>query len=133
VISTTQSAMSGDLRFGGSVRQPHVGGDALGGEVPLGQLGVLTGDAHALAEGLRCAAPVSPRDCGDDLDRIRRCLAVAQLAEADDVAARLLDPVATGDPEIEQTLGDVHRDLLRPQDPDVGDARVVDRGLVVNG
>ena len=51
---------------------------------------------------------------------------------AHDVAGGLLDPIATGDPEVEHALGHVGRDLLGTQDPHLADARVVDRGLVVN-
>ena len=50
-----------------------------------------------------------------------------------DVAGGLLDPVAAGDAQVEQALGHVHRDLLRPQDADRLDPRVVDGGLVVDG
>ena len=55
-----------------------------------------------------------------------------QLGERHDLDARLLDPVAAGDADVEQTVGDVARDLLRPQDRDVDDAGIVDRGLVVD-
>ncbi len=49
-----------------------------------------------------------------------------QLTERDHVAAGLLDPVATGDAEIEQALAHVLRNLLRPQDADFVDTRVDD-------
>ena len=65
-------------------------------------------------------------DRDDHPDRQRRGLRVVQLAEADDVARRLLDPVAAGDADVEQSLGDVGRDLLRAQDAHLGDPRVVD-------
>ena len=55
-----------------------------------------------------------------------------ELAEGDHVAARLLDPVATGDPDVEQAIGHVEGDLLGPEDPDVVDARVVDGRPVVD-
>ena len=47
-----------------------------------------------------------------------------------DVAAGLLDPVTTGDAHVEQAVGQVRRDLLRAQDADAVDPRVVDGGLV---
>jgi hypothetical protein len=46
--------------------------------------------------------------------------------------AGLLDPVASGDADVEQALGDVHRDLLGPQDPHRLDAGIVDARLVVD-
>ena len=72
-------------------------------------------------------------DGDDHADRVRRRLRVAQLTQADDVAGRLLDPVASGDPDVEQPLGDVGRDLLRSQDAHLGDPRVVDRRPVLDG
>ena len=122
----------GDLGLGGAVGQAHVGVDALGGEVPLGELRVLAGDAHALRQILDSLHRRVGGHGSDDQDRVRRGLAVAQLAEADDVAGGLLHPVATGEAEVEQAFGDVHRDLLRTQDAHVGDARVVDGRLVVD-
>ena len=73
------------------------------------------------------------RDGEHDPERAARRLRVAQLAEDHDVAGRLLDPVPAGDAEVEEALGDVGGDLLRAQDPHLVDARVVDRGLVVDG
>ena len=71
-------------------------------------------------------------DGDDHADRVRRRLRVAQLTEADDVAGRLLDPVAPGDADVEQALGDVGRDLLRAQDAHLGHPRVVDRRPVLD-
>ena len=74
----------------------------------------------------------SPRDREHHPDRPRRRLRVVQLGEGHDLDARLLDPVAAGDTDVEQPVGDVARDLLRAQDRDVDDARIVDRRLVVD-
>src|SRR5690606_26857727 len=59
-------------------------------------------------------------------------LRVVQLAERDHLAGGLLDPVATGDAEVEQALGDIAGDLLRAQDADLVDAGVDDVGPVVD-
>ena len=67
-----------------------------------------------------------------DAERLARRLRVLELAEDRDVAGRLLDPVAAGDAEVEQALGHVGGDLLRPQDAHLVDARVVDARLVVD-
>src|SRR5207249_955920 len=55
---------------------------------------------------------------------------VAQLAEAHDFAGRLLDPVASGDAEVEHAIGHVARDLLGPQDAHLVDAGILDRGPI---
>ena len=72
-------------------------------------------------------------DRDDHLDRVGRGLRVPQLAEAHHVGAGLLDPVASGDPEVEQPVGHVGRDLLGSQDADLADPGVVDGGPVVDG
>jgi hypothetical protein len=54
-----------------------------------------------------------------------------QLAERGDVRAGLGDPVPAGDAEVEQALLEVGRDLLRPQEADPLDARVVNGGVVI--
>ena len=112
----------GDLRLGGAVAELHVGIDALLGEVAPGELGVLGVHDEPRPEVLDALRGVVGRDREHDLDRARRVLRVQQLAECDDVAVRLLDPVATGDPDVEEALRDVARDLLRPEDADVVDA-----------
>ncbi len=68
----------------------------------------------------------------DHPDRVGRGLRVLEGAERGDRAPPLLDPVASGDPDVEQAVGDVERDLLRSQDADVVDARVVDGRPVVD-
>ena len=62
----------------------------------------------------------------------RRGLRVVQLGERDDLDTGLLDPVPAGDAEVEEAVGDVARDLLRPEDRDVDDAGIVDVGAVVD-
>ena len=122
----------GDLGLAGAVRQPHVGVDAALGEEAL----VISGYSEVTrTPSGRSSTDSNARVAGDrddDPHRVGRGLRVLQFAEADDVAAGLLDPVAAGDPEVEQALGDVDGDLLRAQDPHLGDARVVDRRLVVD-
>ena len=68
----------------------------------------------------------------DDVHRTGGRLRVVQLAERHDVAAGLLDPVAPGDAEVEQPVGDVPRDLLGPQDAHLVDPGIVDRRPVVD-
>ena len=48
------------------------------------------------------------------------------------MAPTLLHPVPPGDTEVEQPVGDVERDLLGPQDPDIGDPGIIDGGPVVD-
>ena len=120
----------GDLRLARSVAQPDVCIDAVAGEVAPGQLRVLGGHPDAGWQLLDGGDRRVVGDGDDELDRLRGRLRVAQLAERDDVAGGLLDPVATGDPDVEQSLGDVHGDLLRAQDAHLVDPRVVDRGAV---
>ena len=71
-------------------------------------------------------------DREDDPYGLVRRLRIVQLAEADDLGARFLDPVTAGDAEVEQALGDVGRDLLRSEDVNLLDTRVVDRRPVVD-
>ena len=102
------------------------------GEEPPGQLGVLAGHPDALGQvGHRLDGRVAG-DGHHDAHRLGGGLRVLELAERHDVAGGLLDPVAAGDAEVEQALGHVLRDLLGPQDADLVDAGVVDRGLVVD-
>ena len=65
-----------------------------------------------------------------DPGRVGGVLRVGELAERDDLAPPLLDAVAPGDAEVEEAVGHVDRDLLRPQDPHLVDAGVVDGGAV---
>ena len=61
-----------------------------------------------------------------------------EFSEGHHIAARLLDPVPPSDPEVEQAVGHVGRNLLGPQDANVVDTRivngrpVVDRGTPAN-
>src|SRR5262249_31958867 len=123
----------GDLGFRGAVGEPDVGLAAPGLEEPPGQLGVLRRDAHAVGEVVDPLHLGVGPDRHHHLDGVAGGLRIGQLAEAHHFGARLLDPVTTGDAEIEEPLGHVERDLLRPQDAHVVDARVVDVGLVVDG
>ena len=85
-----------------------------------------------------CGRSATRRDRGllrhgeHDPERPVGGLRVAELAEDHDVAGGLLHPVPAGDAEVEEPLGHVGGDLLRPQDPDLVDARVVDGGAVVD-
>jgi hypothetical protein len=65
-----------------------------------------------------------------DLDGFGRRLRIAQLAEADNISVRLLHPVTAGDADVEQTLCHIARDLLGPEDMNLVDPRVVNRGSV---
>ena len=133
VMSTMQSAMSGILASLAPYDRRTSASMPLLGEVPRGQLGVLGVTRDALRAGPRPAATgESAATATTTWTGLEVALRVPQLAEADDLAAGLLDPVAAGDAEVEQPLGDVHRDLLRAQDADLGDARVVDRRPVVD-
>ena len=73
-----------------------------------------------------------PRHREHHADRARRRLRVVQLGERHDVGGCLLDPVAAGDPDVEETGRDVARDLLRSQHGDVDDPGIVDRTAVVH-
>ena len=122
----------GHLGLGGTVRKPDVGLDALLDEVAAGHLRILARDPNAVREvGHRLVRGVAG-DGHDDLDGTRRRLRIVEFAEGDDIAARLLDPVPTGDAEVEQPVGHIGRDLLRTQDPDIVDARVGDGRPVVD-
>src|SRR4051812_36251376 len=122
----------GHLGLGGAVAQADVGLDALLLEEPPRELGVLRGHPHALREVFHPFGGIVARDRHHDAERLRGGLRVLQLTERDDLAGGLLDPVASGDSEIEEPLGDVRRDLLGSQDPHLVDPRIVDRGLVVD-
>jgi len=71
-------------------------------------------------------------DRHDHADWIGCRLGIPQLSEADDLGGSLSHPVAARDTDIEEALGDVHRDLLRTEDPNLGYPRVIDRGPVVD-
>src|SRR4029079_6163643 len=107
--------------------------NALGDEVALGELRILTGHAHPLREVLDAVKRRLLGNRSYDLDRITRRLAAPELTKANDITAGLLDPVPAGDPEVEQPFGHVRRDLLWAKDAYITDARVVDGGLVVDG
>ena len=126
VPSTTTSAISRDLGLGRAVRQRDVGIDAVLLEEAPRELGILGLHAHAGGQILHRLPLRVARDREHDPERPRGRLRVVQLRERDDVDAGLLDPIAAGDPEVEQTVGDVARDLLRAQDRDVDDAGIVD-------
>ena len=116
VMSTMQSAMSGtlaslapyDSRTSASMPRSAKKRRVSSGysdetRTPCGRSPtVCAGESAATATTTRTGSDVALR--------------VAQLAEADDVAGRLLHPVAAGDADVEQPLGDVDRDLLRAQD-----------------
>ena len=93
---------------------------------------VLRGDAQTAREVRHRLSRRRRLDREHDADRTRGGLRVVELGEADDLGFGLLDPVAPGDPEVEAALGHVARDLLRTQDADVVDTRVVDGGPVVD-
>ena len=97
----------GDLGLAGAVGQAHVGVDAELLEVAAGQLRVLRRHAHPVGELRRLGDRGVAGDGDDHADRVARRLRVLQLAEADDLAARLLDPVAPRDADVEEALGDV--------------------------
>ena len=122
----------GDLRLGGAVRQRDLGLHAVLLEEAARQLRILGVDAHAVGEILHRLPRAVARHREHDARRPSRRLRVVQLGERRDVGAGLLDPVARGDAEVEEPVGDVPRDLLRPQDHDFADTRVVDRGAVVD-
>src|ERR1700733_11825191 len=65
-------------------------------------------------------------------DRVARGLGVLQLAERDDLRPGLFDPIAAGYPDVEEPLGDVHRDLLWAKDSHLAHAWIVDGGAVIN-
>ena len=117
----------GDLGFGRAVRERDLGLHAVLLEEPARELGVLGVHAHAVGEVLDRLPRLIAADGEHDAGRAGGRLRVVQLGERHDVDAGLLDPVAAGDAEVEQAVGDVPRDLLRAQDRDVDDTRVVDR------
>ena len=122
----------GNLRLGGAVRERDPRVDPVLLEEAPRELRVLRVHAHV---GRQIADRLPRRVAGDrehHPDRAGGGLRVVQLGERHDLDARLLDPVAAGDADVEEPVGDVARDLLRAQDRDVDDARVVDRGLVVD-
>ena len=106
--------------------------DALLLEEPPGQLGVLGGHPHAVAEVGGRGRGVVVGHGQHDAHRPGRGLGVVQLPQRHHLAARLLDPVPAGDADVEEPLGDVAADLLGPKDADAVDARIVDSGLVVD-
>ena len=112
VMSTTQSAMSGTL----ASLAPYDSRTSASMPASAKKRRVSSGYSDdTRTPSCRSATDAHRRVVGDGddhADRVGRRLRVAQLAEADDVAGRLLDPVAPGDADVEQPLGDVDRDLL---------------------
>ena len=122
----------GHLGLGGAVRQLDVGVDAVLRQVPLGQLGVLgvhPGPRREVLDRLRGRVG---GDGEDDADGAGGRLGVVQLGEGHDFGVGLLDPVPSGDAQVERARRDVPRDLLRSEDPHAVDARVVNVGAVVD-
>ncbi len=122
----------GDLRLGRPVRQAHVGVDAMIGEEPLGELGVLGLDAHAVREVLDRVAGLSPATATTSLIGLLVALeyfSSPRLSTTLPVSSTQSRPVI---PTSKRPFGDVRRDLLGPQDPDRLDAGIVDRRLVVD-
>ena len=132
VMSTMQSAMSGILASLAPYDSRTSASMPFAAKNRAVSSGYSTGDPHALRQVLDALRRRVAGDRDDHLDRVRRGLRVPQLAQADDVAGGLLDPVAPGDADVEQPLGHVRRDLLRAQDAHLGDPRVVDGRLVVD-
>ena len=92
-----------------------------------GELGVLGRDPHAVREVLdRVDAGVRGHR-QHDAGPAGRWPWSSAARRGTRPRCRLLDPVAAGDAEVEQALGDVARDLLGPQDAHLVDAGVVDR------
>ena len=106
-----------DLGLGGTVRQADFGLDAVGRQEAPGETRVL-GDTRTPA-GSSATRPrrgvLAHRQ--DHPDRTGAGLAVAQLTQRRHLRLGLLDPIPAGDAQVEQTLRDVLRDLLRAQDP----------------
>jgi hypothetical protein len=59
-------------------------------------------------------------------------LRVLELAQDDHVALGLRDPVPPGDPDVEEPVGHVARDLLGTEDAHLVDAGIGDRRLVLH-
>ena len=119
----------GHLGLGGAIGERDVGLDPVRGQGPPGELGVLGGHPQTARSPLgQVGQRLARRVLGDgqhDPDRVGGGLGVGQLAQRDDLAPPLLDPVAPGDAEVEQPVGDVDRDLLGPQNPHLADPVVV--------
>ena len=122
----------GNLGFTRTVGQPHVGLDALLREEALGHLGVFAGDTNAVGQVFNALCGRITVDGHDDAHGVGGGLRVLQFAKAVHRAVGFFHPVAAGDAEIEETLGDVDGDFLGAENAHLDDAGVVDAGAVVD-
>ncbi len=107
VISTTASATSGIFASVAPKEKRTSACTPRSVKETLGERRVLGRYPAAVREVLDLLHRRVPADGEHDFDGLGRHLGVLQLAEADDLGARLLDPVATRHAEVEQALGDV--------------------------
>ena len=104
----------GDLRLGRPEGESDLGAHSPLGQETLGERRVLGRYPAAVRQVLDLLHRRVRGDGEDDLDGLGRHLGVLQLAQADDLGARLLDPVATRHAEVEEALSDEYGYLLGP-------------------
>ena len=121
-----------NLGLGGAIGKSNVGLDTLLLEELLRDTEVFRLDTHAVREVRHRLCRRITRHSDDHPNWLRGVLGVFEFSEAFDNAARFLDPVATGDTNIEEPFGDVRRNLLGTKDPDRRDSGIVDRRLIVD-